>query len=253
MHLRFRIASLMLMILSAGCATLPALEPAHGGFVARETTVNGEVRRYQVFVPSLTAGGAKPRVVLFLHGSGEIGEDGFKPTLSGLGPYLRSHPDFPAIVVFPQIREGESWDDGADFAFAALRAATAEFHGDPDRTYLTGLSLGGYGVWTLARLQPRLFAALVPICGGIGRDTATAPYAETARQFRDEPIWIFHGAKDDDVPPEQSRRIAAELKAIGARDARYTEFPDANHNAWDPAYATAELWTWLWRQRRTTR
>lgn len=244
----------MLMLLFAGCATLPSPDRAHGGFVAREVAVNGEMRRYQAFVPSRAAGGAKPPVLVFLHGSGEIGEDGVKPTLIGLGPHLRSHADdFPAIVVFPQIREGESWDDGADFAFAALRAASAEFNGDPDRTYATGLSLGGYGVWTLARLQPRLFAALVPICGGIGRDTATAPYAETARQFRDEPIWIFHGAKDDDVLPEQSRRIAAELKSIGARDARYTEFPDANHNAWDPAYATPELWTWLWQQRRAKR
>lgn len=252
MRFRFWIASLMLMVLLAGCATtLPSSDRAHGGFVARETTVNGEVRRYQVFVPSHAAGGAKPAVVVFLHGSGEIGVDGIKPTLSGLGPYLRSHlDDFPAIVVFPQIREGESWDDGADFAFAALRAASAEFNGDPDRTYLTGISLGGYGVWTLARLQPDLFAALVPICGGIGRDTATAPYTETARQFRDKPVWIFHGAEDDVVPPDQSRRMAAELKKIGARDAHYTEFPDANHNSWDPAYATPELWVWMFAQHR---
>lgn len=251
MRLGFRIASLMLMIFSAGCATLPSPDRAHGGFVSREATVHGEVRRYQVFVPSRAAGGARPPVVVFLHGSGEIGVDGVKPTQVGLGPHLRSHPDdFPAIVVFPQIREGESWDDGADFAFAALRAASAEFNGDPDRTYLTGVSLGGYGVWTLARLQPGLFAALVPVCGGIGRDTATAPYAETARRFRDEPIWIFHGAKDDVVPPDQSRRIAAELRSIGARDARYTEFPDADHNAWHPAYGMQELWTWMFAQRR---
>lgn len=248
---KFRMAWMMPAILIVGCASLPESDRAHGAFVAREVEVAGKLRHYRVFVPSRAAGSARPPVVVFLHGSGEIGTDGVKPTQVGLGPYLRSHQDdFPAIVVFPQIREGESWDDGADFAFAALRAASEEFHGDPERTYLTGVSLGGYGVWTLARLQPQRFAALVPICGGIGRDTATAPYAETARQFRDKPIWIFHGAKDDVVPPDQSRRIAAELTAVGARDVRYTEFPDVDHNAWDPAYGTQELWTWMFAQRR---
>lgn len=246
----FRNAMLLMLSLIAGCASLPSPDRTQGGFVERQVEVNGVMRRYQVFVPARAASGVHPAVVLFLHGAGEIGEDGAKPTLIGLGPFLRAHRDeFPAIVVFPQIREGESWDDGADFAFAALQAATEDFGGNPDRTYLTGISLGGYGVWTLARLQPQRFAALVPVCGGIGRDTATAPYAETARQFRDKPVWIFHGAKDDAVPPDQSRRIAAELKRIGARDARYTEFPDVGHNAWDPAYATPELWRWLFAQQ----
>lgn len=252
MNLRFRTAFLLMMILLAGCATtLSPPDRAHGAFVAREVEVDGAMRRYQVFVPARAASGEKPPVVLFLHGAGERGEDGVKPTLVGLGPYANAHADtFPAIVVFPQVRENEGWDDAIPFALAALDAATREFGGDRERTYLTGISMGGYGVWTLARFQPDLFAALVPICGGIGRDTATAPYTETASQFRDKPIWIFHGAKDDVVPPDQSRRTAAELKKIGARDAHYTEFPDANHNSWDPAYATPELWGWLFAQRR---
>ena len=44
------------------------------------------------------------------------------------------------------------------------------------------------------------------------------------------------------------RRLAA-LKAVGA-DVRYTEFPDANHDVWDPAYATPELWSWLFAKHR---
>lgn len=248
----FRIATLMLITLLAGCVTtLAPSDRAHGKFVAREVEVGGALRRYQVFVPARAAARGKPAIILFLHGAGEIGDDGVKPTLIGLGPYVRARADtFPAIVVFPQIRDGESWDDGAPFALAALRAAAREFDGDPDRTYLTGVSLGGYGVWTLARLQPQLFAALVPICGGVGRDTATAPYQETASRFRDTPTWIFHGAKDDVVLPEQSRRMAAALKSAGATDARYTEFPDANHNSWDPAYAMPELWAWMFAQKR---
>jgi len=236
-----------------------------GTFVMREIEVAGTRYRYQVFVP-MQVREAKTPVVLFLHGSGERGDDGVKQTAAGLGPYVHAHAaEFPAIAVFPQIPEGQEWSDNAALAMAVLDAATREFGGDPDRTYLTGLSMGGYGTWDLALMQPGRFAALVPICAGVQphpeRPTLRVqsvldepdPFAAAAQRLRDTPIWIFHGAKDDAVPPEQSRRMASALKAAGARDARYTEFPEANHNSWDPAYATPELWTWLWRQRRTAR
>ncbi len=251
-----------LLIALTSCARTQ-MQQDNAPFLPREVVVDGATHRYQVFVPERTASNGKPPVILFLHGSGERGSDGVKPTLAGLGPYVRAHADaFPAIVVFPQVPEGQEWSDNTAVAFAALDAATREFGGDGDRTYLTGLSMGGYGTWELALQQPGRFAALVPICGGIhqaeGRpslavrsvDGAADPFAEAARHLRGTPIWIFHGAKDDLVPPEESRRMAAALKAAGATDARYTEFPDANHNSWDPAYASPELWDWLWKQRR---
>jgi predicted peptidase len=119
--------------------------------------------------------------------------------------------------------------------------------------------MGGYGTWELALLQPRRFAALVPICGALlpprdERDLYVTPlagvadpYATLAVQLRHVPTWIFHGAMDDLVPPTDDRRTHAALKAVGA-DVRYTEFPDANHNSWDPAYALPELWAWLFVQ-----
>jgi len=260
---RFFVMAFSLMISLSGCTGAPPPGGEHDLFLAREIVVAGTTHRYRVFVPSHRTGSEKPPVVLFLHGSGERGSDGVKPTQSGLGPYVRAHADtFPAIVVFPQVPENQEWSDNATLAFAALDAATREFGGDPDRTYLTGLSMGGYGTWELALLQPARFAALVPICGGITRPRdrpslevrtvsgASDPFAETARRLRDKPIWIFHGAKDDIVPPDESRHMAAALKSAGAADARYTEFPDANHNSWDPAYATPELWTWLFAQKR---
>lgn len=258
--LRF-ISSLMLAMLTTACALTP--ERPNGAFFAREVAVDGVRHRYQVFVPATRAGGGRPPVVLFLHGSGERGVDNEKQLAAGLAPYVRARRDrFPAIVVFPQAPEGREWSDHAEVAFAALEAATREFDGDRAHTSLTGLSMGGYGVWELALRQPQRFAALVPICGGITRpghrptlyvtavDGAADPFAETARRLRTHPIWIFHGAKDDLVLPEQSRRMAAALRAADAPDARYTEFPDANHNSWDPAYATEALWPWLFAQRR---
>ena len=252
------------LALACGCAsTATPSGPGMGQFVERTVSLSDGPHRYQVFVPAQAAGGRHPPVILFLHGTGERGSDGAKPTLVGLGPHVRAQAaNFPAIVVFPQAPDERDWNGiAADLALAALEQATREFHGDRDRTYLTGLSMGGYGVWELALREPRRFAALVPVCGALlpPRDERALfvtplageadPYAALARALHDVPSWIFHGAKDDLVPPRDDRLTYAALEAAGA-DVRYTEFPDANHNAWDPAYATPALWTWLFAQRR---
>lgn len=255
----------MLLILMTACTTTPPMNPT-GEFVSRELTLDGQTHRYQVFVPAARFRHGTLPVVLFLNGSGERGSDGARQTMAGLGPYVRQHAaDFPALVVFPQAPDDTEWTQTAGpIAFAALEAATREFNGDPDRAYLTGISMGGYGTWELALQQPMRFAALVPVCGGITVDWtdqrpgmnahsvagAADPFAAAAQRLKDVPVWIFHGGKDEAVPPAQSRRMAAALEAAGARDARYTEFPDANHNSWDATYAHAPMWDWLFSQRR---
>jgi predicted peptidase len=258
-----RLPILLALLALAGCVSLPPR--SQGAFVERTLRLDGVDHRYQVFVPAAEAGGRTPPVILFLHGSGERGNDGAKPTLVGIGPYLRAHRDsFPAIVVFPQAPEGSEWGGNLGLVFATLDAATREFRGDPDRTYLTGLSMGGYGVWDVAMRAPGRFAALAPVCGAVRqpreeRDTlfvaAVAneadPYSAIAQRLRAVPVWIFHGAKDDLVPPEDDRRLIAAFRAAGAADARHTEFPDANHNSWDPAYSqTPQFWEWLFAQKR---
>lgn len=249
------------VLLLGGCMSTPTRST--GSFVERNLEIAGETRRYQVFVPASAAGGRTPPVIVFLHGSGERGSDGAKQTLVGIGPYLRAHQDrFPAIVVFPQAPDETEWAGNANLVFATLDAATREFHGDPDRTYLTGLSMGGYGTWDMAMRAPGRFAALAPVCGGVvhprrpsmgvsGIAGAANPYAAVAARLKDTPVWQFHGALDDVVSPDYSRQMNAALQAAGARDARLTIFPDANHNSWDATYSqTPELWTWLFAQKR---
>lgn len=251
----------ILACLFTACMSVP--ERASGSFVERSIEVAGTTHRYQVFVPASAAGGRMPPVIVFLHGSGERGSDGAKQTQVGIGTYIRAHQDeFPAIVVFPQAPDETEWSGNADLVFGSLDAATREFNGDPDRTYLTGLSMGGYGTWEMAMRAPGRFAALVPVCGGLvhprrpsmgvsGLEGATDPYARVAGKLKGVPVWQFHGARDDVVSPEYSRQMDAALKAAGARDARLTIFPEANHNSWDPAYSqTPELWTWLFAQRK---
>lgn len=253
-----------LLIFVAGCASTP--EAATGRFEARTVTVDGRTSTYQVFVPAPAArsGGPLP-VVLFLHGSGERGVDGIKQTESGLGPYLRTHAaDFPALVVLPQVPDDEEWSGRNNrVAIAALDAAIAEFGADPSRQYLTGMSMGGYGSWNIALADPSRFAAIVPVCGAVlvpreVRPTLLVeavaneadPYAAVAQRLKQVPIWMFHGALDDVVYPDDDRKLHAAFKAAGARDTRYTEYPQGNHNAWDATYADPAMWQWLFAQKR---
>lgn len=254
-------ASLLLLMMASATATVAAA-PAPGRFLTREISLGGSTHRYQVFVPAHRDHRAGLPVILFLHGSGERGDDGTLQTQAGLGPYVRDNAaDFPALVVFPQSPEGRSWEGAtAQMALAALDASVQEFGGDPHRITLTGMSRGGYGSYSLAMMEPDRFAALVPVCGGITSPRREEPLQVTAVAGQDDafaaaaarlkriPTWIFHGARDEVVPPQQSRRMFEAMKAAGA-DVRYTELADAGHNSWDAAYRDDGMWAWLFAQR----
>lgn len=257
-----KLSAMAFVFVCLGACSTTHLRSEHGGFVPRESIVAGATHRYQVFVPSRAAGGERPPVILFLHGSGERGTDNQSQLNNGLGPYLRKRlDDFPAIVVFPQAPPDGDWiGTGLEAAVVALDAATDEFGGDARRTYLTGVSMGGIGTWELALMEPGRFAAVVPISSAVAQINLEVmphlgpvirepdPYAALAARLRHTPVWMFHGSKDDVVTPDDDRKTYAALKAAGA-DARYTEFPNAGHNAWDAAYAMPKLWAWLFQQR----
>lgn len=259
----------MLIEIALGLHVFTSAAPAAGsqpvtGFLDRTLRLGQTSHRYQVYVPVEFDPGRSWPVILFLHGAGERGSDGLKPTQVGVGTAIRMDRDrFPAIAVFPQVSPEGAWvGDMARVASLALDLAIAEFHGDPERIYLTGISMGGYGTWYMGFDAPERFAALVPVCGGIvpppGRPLlrqlpATAgaadPYAAAASRLKEVPAWVFHGAEDAVIPASESRRIVEALKKAGG-DVRYTEYKDVEHNSWDRAYAEPELWTWLFAQRR---
>lgn len=246
----------------AGTAPLPLKET---GFLNRVMTVGGVAYRYQVYVPADWDPASKWPVILFLHGAGERGADGLRQTQFGIGTAIRLHPErFPAVVVMPQCGRNEWWTNPAmeEQALQALRQTMEEFNGDAERVYLTGLSMGGYGTWSLAFKHPDVFAAYVPICGGVRPPPRVPanpertfaggesdPYAEVAGKVGRIPVWIFHGADDPVVPVSESRKMHQALEAAGA-DVRYTEYAGVGHNSWDRAYAEEELYTWLLAARR---
>jgi len=244
-------------------AMCPANAAPETGFLNRAVTVDGATYRYVVFVPLDWTSNKKWPVVLFLHGAGERGDDGLVQSEVGLGSAIRKHADrFPAIVVMPQCRKNIWWQAPSmeAQALAALDAATKEFSGDTERTYLTGLSMGGYGTWDVAAKWPHRFAAIAPVCGGIkipaviAKQTGvTQPqsddiYAEAAKKVANMPIWVFHGGADPTVPVTESQNMVAALKALNA-DVKYTEYPGVKHNSWDNAYNEPDFPVWLFAQK----
>ncbi|WP_158615394.1 prolyl oligopeptidase family serine peptidase [Acidipila sp. EB88] len=225
------------------------------GFLNRTILVDGVTHRYVVYLPETWRKEQKWPIILFLHGSGERGVEGLDQTQIGLPAAIRLHPErWPFIVVMPQVPfNHHHWTDPdmMQVAMSTLRAETAEFNGDPDRTYLTGLSLGGYGVWEVARDNPHTFAAIVPVCGGIfwsyqpsrWNDQTTLP-EEYARVLRREPVWMFHGADDPVVSPRQSELMFDALKSVDGI-VRFSEYAAVRHSVWDKAYANTELPHWL--------
>lgn len=234
-------------------------------FLSRTAVVDGKSYGYRVFVP----GGAKikknPPVLLFLHGAGERGDDNLAQTKVGLGPaIIKNRESFPFVVVMPQCPKGRWWPEPEMQAIAmkALEDAVKEFKGNKSRTYLTGLSMGGYGAWAIVRGNPGKFAALAIICGGItsprnvpipaGAQESSSPedlYTTTARKVGRTPVWVFHGSADRIVPVTESRKMVEAIKAAGGK-VRYSEYEGVAHNSWDSAYGEPEIFTWLLSHRR---
>lgn len=241
-------------------AALPAQRAT--GFLDRTVTVGALTMKYQVYVPDTYDRHRPLPVILFMHGSGERGSDGLEQTQFGVPAQIRSHRDwFNTIVVMPQCPDDSVFRGTvAQAAFAAFEKSVKEFHGDRERLYATGLSMGGYGVWQEIVDHPGVFAAAVAVSGGLTPSADMAnlyvsvkgedPFASVAQRTKGLPVWIFHGGKDDVVPTEQSRKLVAAMRAAGSSP-RYTEYPDVGHGAWDRAYADEELWRWLFAQRLT--
>ena len=178
-------------------------------------------------------------LMLFLHGAGERGSDVNKVKIHGPPKIVETRKDFPFIVASPQCPENKWWEPQE--VIALLDEVQAKYKVDPDRVYLTGLSMGGYGTWETATQYPERFAAIVPICGG-GR-----PY--TARRLKDLPTWVFHGEKDDVVPIKRSEEMVDALKRAGG-DVKFTRYPDARHDSWTATYNNQELYDWLLKHKR---
>jgi predicted peptidase len=185
-------------------------------------------------------------LIVFLHGSGERGDDPQHLTSIGLPQILQNRSDLPFVVVSPQLPPGDGWNDKGEMINALVDWIEAQYAIDPQRIYLTGFSMGGYGTWALGLSSADRFAALVPVAGGWlpGSDAVPSNICDLAAK----PIWVFHGAQDETVKPAQSEVLVNALRACG-NEVRYTLLPKATHAASGVLpYTGSELYDWLLQQ-----
>ena len=216
----------------------------------------GQSLPYRLFVPQAYDKRRSYPLVLWLHGGAGRGVDNLKQISLGnvLGTHvwttLEQQAKNPCLVVAPQCPENLAWAS-VDRAqpTAALRLAL-ELLEDLQRTfsidrrglYVSGQSLGGFGAWSAITAHPELFAAAIPLCGG--GDELHAP------KLTRLPIWAFHGAMDDLVNVERSRKMIDAISRAGGRP-KYTEYKDLGHAIWDRAFNEPELLPWVFAQKRS--
>lgn len=182
----------------------------------------------------------KRPLVVFLHGSGERGDN--LDAVKKHGPPMQAlqGDGLPFVVLAPQCPAGKWWNSKT--VIALTQKITTEENIDPARIHLTGLSMGGFGTWAIIAEEPKLFASAVPICGG--GDPSTAP------KFKNLPIWAFHGEDDDAVPVAKTREMEKALRAADAKLLRCTYYPGIGHESWTQAYADPALYAWMMLQTK---
>jgi predicted peptidase len=220
---------------------------AKQGHVAEQKPANLErtvkvTMKYLLYLPKDYEQKKSWPVILFLHGSGERGDNLDLVKTHGPPKLIEAGKQFPFIVVSPQCASGQSW---TSLTLTALVDEIVErYKVDQDRIYVTGLSMGGGGTWALASYTPNRFAAIVPICGGGDKDMA--------KQIAHIPAWIFLGGKDPFLKVKDMQEMVDALKKNGGGP-KFTIYPEAQHDSWTQAYNMPELYEWLLQQKRTAK
>ncbi len=172
-------------------------------------------------------------VLFYLHGASERGTN--PEVIKKAGPLtIAKKYDLPMIIIAPQCLKGYRWNP-LDLN-RLLNYTLSLLRDDPARIYLTGKSMGGVGTWEFASQFPDHFAAIAPVCGS--GDTTQAVF------LKHVPVWAFHGALDQVIPPENDENMVKAIRQLGG-EARLTIFPDGTHQIWDRVYRVRELYTWL--------
>src|SRR5262245_5157556 len=219
------------------------------GAVFQDTA--GHKLPYRLLEPAKAAAGTKYPLVVFLHGAGERGNDNQKQLVHGMNDFASDEimAKYPAFVVAPQCPEGKRWvevdwtldahqmpaqpSEPLTGMFELIDKLVATKPIDTRRIYITGLSMGGFGVWDAVQRRPELFAAAAPVCGG------GDPFL--AKQIHFVPVWAFHGDEDKTVKVNRSREMIEALKNLG-EEPKYTEYKGVGHDSWTRTYQDPTLY-----------
>lgn len=216
-----------------------AKEPASSQRAAKLDRPFRVQMNYLIYLPEEYEERESWPLLLFLHGSGERGDDLERVKVHGPPKLIGQGKNFPFIVVSPQCPKNYRWQAAE---LATLLDQIEEDHNvDSDRVYVTGLSMGGFGTWALASFAPHRFAAIAPVCGG----------GETywVRDLTHLPTWVFHGGKDQTVPVRRSQEMVDALEKKKG-NVKLTVYPEADHDSWTETYDNPDFYRWLLEQKR---
>jgi len=243
------VCSIFILLLLIGCAQMEkgkmsSVPPGSQHSQMFEKTITKTITcKYLLFLPE-DYGKKRQRwpLIMFLHGAGERGSDLEKVKKHGPPKIIEKQKDFPFIVISPQCPEDDWWTEKVEVLINLLDDIVSRYKVDKERIYLTGLSMGGYGTWSLASAYPERFAAIAPICGGGSR--------VMAMRLKDIPIWVFHGAKDKTVPLKESEEMVNAIRNRGG-NVKFTIYPDAGHDSWTETYNNQKLYDWFLEHRKS--
>lgn len=183
-------------------------------------------------------------MIVFLHGAGERGngrEDLVKITKEGICRYLSEGKNYPAIILCPQCPCRLVWNNLVFELKELIDRVAAQYHADPHRISITGISMGGYGTWEMGLTYPDFFSALAPVCGG--------GLSWRCENLVNMPIWALHGDMDPTVPCRNSVEMVDSVNEKGGH-AKLTIFPGVDHHSWDSAYLETDVISWMLEQYR---
>jgi hypothetical protein len=189
-------------------------------------------------------------VVISLHGIKEKGNslsDVSRVANVGLPKYVKYGQQYPFILISPQLKTSMSRWTG-DYVMQVLNYVRKNLRIDETRIYLTGLSLGGGGVWSVISTYPETFAAILPVCSGYNTLSAAAKIAG-----EDVPVWAFHGDKDGTVSYIVSQKMINALNGTSPKPsplAKLTIFPGMSHIIWDKVYKETSALDWMLDYRK---
>jgi predicted peptidase len=210
-----------------------------------KTTSSSVIGYYEYLPADYNANSNKYPVVIFLHGIGERGPNTTdKSTLEAniykvakLGPplHVKNGTKFPFILISPQLKSNYgTWP--SSYVMEVINYVKTYLRIDERRIYITGLSLGGGGTWVTAQDYPKLFAAVVPVCGGYNSPTKAINIAK-----ENLPVWASHGSVDKIVSMSKTVNMVNAINGSTPKPsplAKLTIYSNVAHNAWSYAYRT---------------
>ncbi|WP_117624827.1 prolyl oligopeptidase family serine peptidase [Sphingobacterium deserti] len=182
-------------------------------------------------------------LVIYLHGGSHKGKDLEKLKGYGLPQLVDQGEDFNFIIASPQCPDDKYWS--TENWFDSLHMdLTENYRIDTNRLYVTGISMGGYGAYTVAMDFPGKFAAILALCGGVN-DSDTSRICS----LKNIPIWTFHGTADDKIPIRETERIADQLKSCNG-NMKFTRLKNAGHGIEYLYDEKRKIYRWMLKQRK---